>query len=505
MTSLLGRGPRLGRRRGSVWWLVALLWCLPAWGDDVREAIEICRDIGERIEDVNMPAEEVAGWIRRDARIYTADVAECLCVDEAPRRVQNEVRRKVWSDWIEKNELAATTWYQDDLSWSAEQHVGFVVAQALRSEAGTVPGFLILPTRVEPPGWLDASKVLTLLAREVPGSGLMGPDDWLGDPPRAPLLELLEQEVPNRTSPQVRGLRGTTPAVLWFDMKAVPEGVQVMWALRKVPQGRDDDPLALATGSVTLKAVSGEMVERCADPPLGVTYFWSEVRDASEGRAERLIQRRGKDPLDVVRRVGVVLGVIVGGGIDLEGPRGNVLSATEPFTSQGVRWTDVAEATALWDQTSYVRTGVELAFQIPGLRLGSYFALRPVVGEALESVSAGPAGNTVRRQTTWALDGGGSLLFGARNPKVGGWFGVFAEGQSRRASSTLGTQEVGLRAPRTVLGPQLTLEGDAGRWVGLGLDLRAGLLQLSALGDPHGVTGFMVQVDGGVRLVFRMR
>lgn len=219
--------------------------------------------------------------------------------------------------------------------------------------------------------------------------------------------------------------------------------------------------------------------------------------------ATRTVRRRGGGK--TVKRVGVIAGAGVGGGLDLFDDGGQDLAlADEPWTVGYVSYRDVAFQSELWRTVPYVRVPVEVAVQVPGVRVGAHLGLRPSVnGDVPRSEGVAPGGATITRNPTFATDLGGSLLFGARNPIVGGWVGPFVEWQWRTARAEAADQTAILRGNRGVLGVQLSFDRDIKRNVGLGIDFRSVLMRFG--GTTSERASLATQVDGAIRVFYRLR
>lgn len=483
-----------------------------AQASPTRDATSVCFDIDERIEDVNTDPAQIAIWIDKDARTYDERVAECLCAIQAPLSVQNAARRKyLASQWDGANELVHRL-FLNELSWSQEQHLAFLLGHQIRQDLTPVPSFRILPVHIDLPRDIDRSKFFALISQEFADAQLISEDEWIGQPPRGRLQELMDEGTTDTSSPSIRGLRGTTDAVLWLDVTHAEDGssIEMSWALRSVPPGRTDDPVPLSTRSVSVLRTEGELVPGCATLPGSKVQRWRTALGA------HTLQKQSR--VNVLTAPGVILGVIAGGGTPLVDYADDslLMAAAEPWTVGGLSYRETAFGQDIWTTPApFVRIGIEAALQLPGVRIGGHVAIRPfVTGSDPVSTSTAPDGQTVERYPGSAADFGASLLFGARNPVVGGWVGGFIEWQTRSGRAELGDEVRAFTSNRGVVGAQLTFDRDISRWLGLGIDFRTGVLSFPSLNasfpsdlmgpEPSGLN-LMIQADASLRLMIRLK
>ncbi len=279
--------------------------------------------------------------------------------------------------------------------------------------------------------------------------------------------------------------------ISWLGTVAIPEEARGSWDLHVV-HPTDAGGLGWLKVSVPIKAG--------ADPDGKARRLDAEY-DLATTSASR---KKSK----VVKRVGVLIGAGLGGGADLFDGNNYLkapLRAQGPWTLDGITYTPVVDPNDAFGLTGYVHIPIEAAVQIPGLRIAGRLDLRPAVQGADPHSTPTAAGGEVTYRRQMSVDPGGSLLLGARNPRTGGWFGVFAAWQARKVIGSYDGQRTVLPANRGVIGAQLTVDHDLRKAINLGFDVRSTIARFGGSGLPANAAAVAVQVDAALRVAWRAR
>jgi hypothetical protein len=233
----------------------------------------LCAEIIDRTRDRALTAEEVAAGVRRDDRAYGPDVATCLCAFDVPPTVQREARRQILRTTAPTDgDVVVAT---GDPLTSADFQVSVFLGKQLDALDTPEQPFVLLPTRLQAPMWLDIHALsLRLRDFEVPGARLPEPSWWSSQGvrglPRGPLAELLAEDVP--ATFRLTALRGTIDRVLWLDV-AEQDGVTTLqWSLRDItglPPYRE-----LGGDVLTLRPSDAPLVGACEDLPRADRAAW---------------------------------------------------------------------------------------------------------------------------------------------------------------------------------------------------------------------------------------
>jgi len=270
----------------------------------------------------------------------------------------------------------------------------------------------------------------------------------------------------------------------WFGRVTVPEDLDEDWVVYVVHPTSDGD-LGWLRLTVPVGAQPGTAAEL-------------RSQEAMDPAVERQARRA------LVREVGVVVSLGLGGGVEApEGPGEQYAVGLAPWTIDGVTYTEAVAQGDLYAGTGYFRIPLEVAMQAPGLRLGVHGAIAPRVSGGQVEDGEGVDGSEIRYRPLWDGELGGSVLFGARNGLVGGWFGVFLAHQWRLARAVADDGTTPLRMGRGVLGARLAFDRDLDDRGGVGVDVRAAVLRINTR-SPTGVIAGL-QLDLTVRGYFRAR
>lgn len=238
-------------------------------------SMPICADIVLRAQARNANADEVAAYIRKDDRTYAPDVNECLCVFNVQPAILRETRRHTLRDGLEEGRSDLKIAINDPLT-SATFQVSTLVGKRLEDLSGRQQPFIILPTLLKPPEWLDVGPLVTNLRDfEVPGVRLQDKTWWndqgVFDLPEGPLAQLLVDKVPDEF--RLTALRGTFDRILWFQLSEEEDGsTRLAWSLRDIT-GRPPYP-ELAQDTLRLLPSQGAMVDSCGSPSSTVRRRW---------------------------------------------------------------------------------------------------------------------------------------------------------------------------------------------------------------------------------------
>lgn len=220
-------------------WASIIALGMPVWAH--ASPMAICDDILRLGDEAQSSVEDVAAYVRRDARRYDLRVAECLCALDAHVSVQQEARRHALRDAIDPEADVQTVYTADPLT-SASYQVATILGRRLEASLPSTQPLVLYATREESPDWFRFDAFSTMLVTsEVQGSEPASArlaEYGFADPLPRGALATLHADGSLEKLPLHR-IRGRFPRFLWLDLNQADgkDALQLQWVVHDLTQG----------------------------------------------------------------------------------------------------------------------------------------------------------------------------------------------------------------------------------------------------------------------------